>query len=635
MNAHHHRLSAPPRRTSSLSLSNDDNLAELDEDLAREIEEALLLANDAISAQVYETEEDEIYDEEVDEEAEIAEIAAALTSAPSPPKMPEINVAPPEQEPTLFGSVLSDQVELDDDVSSPLPPMDPPTVNAVSFGEALSKAVTDEIDRLKNLLFGLKEDLKETESNAVKAESTAEALKREIEESRQQRESVMKEIESQFAKEKKLLMEQLGSASTELQEAIDQSTEEIARAQSEASEAEKQLVARMDEFTASIKQFTEETVKVNMEKEQLLNSKQEKIDAVKRENSDNLAKYKATLSEEGEGVKLYNLKLQKRANEAEQKVRDIYDSVKKLREDRISLQQQIEDVERESLDQIATLEQQILEDDEEYTSYLAGERARIDKLITDAKAKYASILEKERAKRESIESDFEAELAQKDAEGKASIAAIESKAKSKLDNLEKQHSAERIAIYQEKVEAVNAVRNEMLAQLAIEEEKLTSIHEEMQAKIESVKEEIAEVKAVFEQELAERRQVAEAEKTMFLNRMEDIKADMEDKINTQRKIMETEKFEYLKEQNLLINDSEEECRRAWVELATLNQKVGEAGKKRNDLIGEIKEKSDLIALYESDRASFRKSLKLSFKVAREKIGNGTRRVLGREKETSQ
>jgi hypothetical protein len=43
----------------------------------------------------------------------------------------------------------------------------------------------------------------------------------------------------------------------------------------------------------------------------------------------------------------------------------------------------------------------------------------------------------------------------------------------------------------------------------------------------------------------------------------------------------------------------------------------------------------LIALYESDRASFRKSLKLSFKVAREKIGNGTRRVLGREKETSQ
>jgi hypothetical protein len=62
--------------------------------------------------------------------------------------------------------------------------------------------------------------------------------------------------------------------------------------------------------------------------------------------------------------------------------------------------------------------------------------------------------------------------------------------------------------------------------------------------------------------------------------------------------------------------------------------VGDMGEKRNILIEEVKRKSDLIEVYESDRASFRKSLRLSFKVAKEKIGNGTRRVLRRNKETS-
>jgi hypothetical protein len=388
----------------------------------------------------------------------------------------------------------------------------------------------------------------------------------------------------------------------------------------------------MEEFASSIKQVTDETVQINMEKERILNTKQEKIDAVKKEAEENLLKYKAQLSEDGESLRIYNAKLKKRADDAEKKVRDIYNSVKKTREDRISLQQQIEDVETESLEQIATLEKQILEDDEEYTDYLTRERARIDKLISDAKGKYAAILEKEKAKRKSVEDDFEAVLAQKDEEGKAAIAAIESKAKAKLDELEEKHAAERMAIYQEKVEAVSVVRNEMLAQLKIEDAKLNAIHQEMKPKLESVRAEIAEVKAAFEQELDERKQVADVEKNLFLKRMETVKLEMEDKINTQRREMDDEKSAFLREHNLLVDESEEECRRAWMELATLKKKVRDAGDRRNELITEVKRKSDLIEVYKGDRSSFRKSLRLSFKVAREMIGRGTKRVLRRERE---
>jgi len=58
--------------------------------------------------------------------------------------------------------------------------------------------------------------------------------------------------------------------------------------------------------------------------------------------------------------------------------------------------------------------------------------------------------------------------------------------------------------------------------------------------------------------------------------------------------------------------------------------VGDAGERRNELIDEVNLKSGLIAQYESDRTSFRKSLRLSFKAARDKIGSGTRRVFRRD-----
>lgn len=618
--------------TTSLSLAEDKSLQDLDEELAREVEEALLLANE-VWEQADASEED-------DEEAEIEAIADALTSSPVLPKQPQSpeqpKVSPPEQEPSLFTSVINNQVELDDSSEAPpLPPDGPPSLNALSFGENLQQTVTDEIERLKTMLFGLRQDLESTESSAVEAESTADKLKKDIEVSQQQREEVIREIENQFKKEKESLMDQLSDASNDLTAVIDESTRNITAAREEASATEKALLNRMDEFKSLMKQVTDDTVSMNIEKEQILNSKQENINNVKKEAADKLLKYKAELAEDGEDYRLYNAKLQKKANEAEERIRDIYDSIKKVREDRISLQQQIQDVESESLEQIATLEKQIMQDDEEYTKYLLRERARIDDLISESKAKYAAILEKEKSKRKSIEKDFEAVLEEKDAECQAVIADIESKAKAKLDKLEEDHAAERMAIYQEKVEAVSAVRDKMLVQLQVEDEKLNAIHEEMQPKIDNVQSEIAEVKAAFEQELSERRKLADVEKNLFAKRMETVRSEMREKIDAQRKEIDDEQYAFLREHNLLVDASEEECRRAWVQLATMKRKVGDAGAKRQELAVEVKRKTELIEVYESDRSSFRTSLRLSFKTARDKIGKGTRRVLRRsDKETT-
>eukprot|EP00970_Alexandrium_tamarense_P004288 scaffold715_cov192-Alexandrium_tamarense.AAC.43 len=552
----------------SLNLSNDDND---DADLAREIEKALNLAKEAVTLS-YE-------DEEAELEAEIDEIASALLSGPPRVRPP----TPPKEEP-------------------------PVSVWDISLDVGEGGAIVGDV--------GI----------------DGSSISQEIEESKLERETMIKDIESQFAIEKDNLMAQLGTASDELQQIIDQSAQNITRAKTKASQAEKELLSRMDQFTVSIKEVTQEGMTANLEKEQLMNTKQQKIDKAKKEGETELQQYKATVNTEGESVKLFNAKLQRKADEAEKRVRDMYEKAKQIRADRISLQQQIAEVETESLEQITTLERQLKEDDVAHTAHMKEERARIDKLISDAKEKYQRILDKEKAKRESVESEFIAELSQKDKEGRAAISVIESKAKAKLDELEKKLSKERVAIYQEKVEAVGAIRKEMLAELEIENAKLESIHKENQVKLAAIREEIAQVKAMFEQELAERQQAAEEERQDLLRRLEDVRADMIDKINTQQKIMQGEKDAYLEEQNDIIAESEEECRRAWIDLASLKKRLNDAGEEKKDLAGTVAEKSAIIEIYEKDRSSFRKSLRLSFKVAREKIGSGTRRVLRRDPE---
>lgn len=180
----------------SLNLSNDDND---DADLAREIEKALNLAKEAVTFS-YE-------DEEAELEAEIDEIASALLSGPPRVRPP----TPPKEEPPVSvldisldvgegGAIVGDVGINGSSISQvPLPPESPPSPNAVSFGETLQKAVTEEMDKLKEMIFGIKKDLEKTQSSLLAAEWTAGTLKQEIEESKLERETMIKDIESQFA----------------------------------------------------------------------------------------------------------------------------------------------------------------------------------------------------------------------------------------------------------------------------------------------------------------------------------------------------------------------------------------------------------------------------------------------------
>lgn len=114
--------------------------------------------------------------------------------------------APPSEDPpsSLFSQTTSISMEdvVNDDANStdgPRPPESPPSAKSVNFGETLQKAVVDEMDRLKNLLFGLNQDLEETKSRAEEAEQAAEKLRLDIEASKKEREDTVKKIEEEFA----------------------------------------------------------------------------------------------------------------------------------------------------------------------------------------------------------------------------------------------------------------------------------------------------------------------------------------------------------------------------------------------------------------------------------------------------
>lgn len=178
-----------------LSLSKTDgNLAEeiesLDVDLAREIDEALQLAQDALAA--------EVDDDVPPDEEDIDEIADLLME--KPPIAPSFP-APPEEEPpeSLVSLALEEGADGDDGTQQPLPPESPPPVPAFDFGEALQKKAEEEMERLRNLIFGLNEELAEAEASTEQAEETADVLKKEIVESLQEREAMMKRIESEAA----------------------------------------------------------------------------------------------------------------------------------------------------------------------------------------------------------------------------------------------------------------------------------------------------------------------------------------------------------------------------------------------------------------------------------------------------
>ena len=149
----------------------------------------------------------------------------------------------------------------------------------------------------------------------------------------------------------------------------------------------------------------------------------------------------------------------------------------------------------------------------------------------------------------------------------------------------------------------------------------------MQAKIDVVYEQTAQVKADFEREMAKKRQLAKEEEESILLQIEDVRLGMTDKLKTQRRLYEEKKIAYLDEMNVKISDSEFQVRQAWKELAGIKESYNDVKAKRDNIKDDVAETQALIDAYESDRSSFRKSLRLTVKTAKEKIGSKTRNLL--------
>ncbi|KAL7449707.1 hypothetical protein ACHAWC_001749 [Mediolabrus comicus] len=602
----------------------------LDSELAAEVDAALLLAQQAIEGS---TEEglDAIADLLLEEPIRRQPTppkdapptaASALSIAPTPPTEPPMETISSKNDADIETQDIIEEKAQTDQL--------PPTTSPTSFGETLQKAAMEEAEKLKKLLFGLQEDLTETEARVDEARGTADALKREIEASIKERDDTVKNIESEFAAEKERLAKEIGSASEDLKLLMDESVKHITDAQSDASLADEALISKMDSLQSAIEKITSEVIGTEKEKEEIQQTKPSRLKKIVKEAKDNMAGLKKSIEFENEYISRINADLVQMANEAESRVRDVYDAAAKIRNERLSLQEQIETVERSALTQIAELEQKLVEDDSFYAQLLTSEKARISKVIDDAYKKYGEIVGKEEAKRKSVEADYDTQLNQKQKEGKAAIDAVEKKAKEKLDALEAKHSKQRIEIYQQKVEAVSAERDEMLAELAIESNKLETIHTKMGVKLNRVRTDVAGVKAAFEQELRKRRQLAEEERQELLGRIEDVRTDLTMKIVSQQESLEAQKLAYINEQDAAIAISEEECRRAWSDLATLKQSLNYADEDKKRMTDTVAEKAALIESYENDRRSFRKSVKLSFKVAKEKIGTKAKGLLGKD-----
>jgi hypothetical protein len=129
--------------------------------------------------------------------------------------------------------------------------------------------------------------------------------------------------------------------------------------------------------------------------------------------------------------------------------------------------------------------------------------------------------------------------------------------------------------------------------------------------------------------MAKKRQLAKEEEESILLQIEDVRLGMTDKLKTQRRLYEEKKIAYLDEMNVKISDSEFQVRQAWKELAGIKESYNDVKAKRDNIKDVVAETQALIDTYESDRSSFRKSLRLTVKTAKEKIGSKTRNLLRR------
>lgn len=604
-----------------LFLSEVDDGAEeidvMDANLVREVDEALSLAQVALSV------------DDSPDEGDIDDIANMLLE--KPPATPLPVPLPPQDEPPASVITLSLEESADGDTSQPLPPESPPPADAISFGEILQKKTMEEIERVKNLIFGIGEELAETNDSTEKEEETAIALKKEIEKNIQEREAMVKRIEQEFASEKELLVAQMETASDELKVAVDQSAQEIADAKSKSTMGENEYISRMNIFKDTIDKVTAEITGINSDKDEIKRSKQSILDKVLDEGKNKLARFKKALDVDVDYAKQINADLARRTDEAESKVRSVFDKIDQMRAERVSLQQQIVDVETKALQEIASLESKLELDDERYATALKHERDRLDEVVDVAYQSYAVDVCKKITDRQDIEADYKGKLRQMDTQILAAKAKQAARVKEYLDKLEEKHKKERIAIYQGKFEAISAIRKQANAELAIESAKVEETHTSMKPKLDAINEQIAQVRAEFEEEMSKKHKLANEEEKEVLNQIEDVRADMTSKLKTQRRLNEDKRIAYLIDVNGQISDTEIELRQAWREQAGIKKSCNEVSAKRDLIIDDVAEKQALIDSYESDRQNFRASLRLTAKVAKEKIGSKTRRLLRRDR----
>ena len=429
--------------------------------------------------------------------------------------------------------------------------------------------------------------------------------------------------------EKALLVAQMETASAELKVVIDQSAKDITDAKSKVTEKESEFMSRISSVKAAIDKVTAEAIEINLDKEEIERSKQTMLDKVVQEGKNKMAQVRKSLDFDIDFAKKINADLFRRAEEAEQKVRDAFDQIDQMRSERVSLQQQIVNVENNALEEISSLQREQELDDERYTATLQKERDRLDKVIDVAYQAYAERICGIIKKRQAIEADYREKLRPVNVKITAAKAKQEERVKEYLDKLEENHKKERIEIYQEKFKAVTAIREQMNAELAIENAKIEETKKNMQAKIDVVNEQTAQVKADFEREMAKKRQLAKEEEESILLQIEDVRLGMTDKLKTQRRLYEEKKIAYLDEMNVKISDSEFQVRQAWKELAGIKESYNDVKAKRDNIKDVVAETQALIDTYESDRSSFRKSLRLTVKTAKEKIGSKTRNLLRR------
>ena len=199
------------RNTISLSLSNTDDsdidtTVDLDTDLNKEIEDALSLAQDALLQEMEEMDEDDTSEEYIDT------IADMLLEAPptQPSTIPVTTIPMPPKEEPSEAIITAGLEEIQDDK----PPQPPTKEDDISLAESLQKKAAEEMEvlqkkaaeelekqmeKLKVSIFGVKDELAETEASIKKEDETAARLKKEIENSIKEREDMVKRIEEEFA----------------------------------------------------------------------------------------------------------------------------------------------------------------------------------------------------------------------------------------------------------------------------------------------------------------------------------------------------------------------------------------------------------------------------------------------------